>query len=93
MLFLQDLAASIDERDVVKFTDVVKEFDSMSRLVRFSMTHWIVVPSQSQALSKVFLKKRFARSYATFNYVWIRSSPEATHWGSPWLCEHKSEPS
>eukprot|EP01018_Ginkgo_biloba_P016980 Gb_01513 [translate_table: standard] len=30
--FLADLAASIDEEDVVKFTDVVKEFDSMSRL-------------------------------------------------------------
>uniref|UniRef100_A0A7I4BJL4 Uncharacterized protein n=1 Tax=Physcomitrium patens TaxID=3218 RepID=A0A7I4BJL4_PHYPA len=31
--FLQDLAAAIDEMDVVAFTDVVKEFDSMSRLV------------------------------------------------------------
>lgn len=30
---LQDLAAAIDEMDIVKFTDVVKEFDSMSRLV------------------------------------------------------------
>ncbi|OAE31480.1 hypothetical protein AXG93_3128s1170 [Marchantia polymorpha subsp. ruderalis] len=28
----QDLAAAIDEEDVGKFTDVVKEFDSMSRL-------------------------------------------------------------
>lgn len=35
---LQDLAASIGESDVVKFTDVVKEFDSMSRLVRFLTT-------------------------------------------------------
>ncbi|XP_024360193.1 alpha-soluble NSF attachment protein 2 isoform X2 [Physcomitrium patens] len=30
--FLQDLAASIDEMDVEKFTEVVKEFDSMIRL-------------------------------------------------------------
>ncbi|BBN05580.1 alpha-soluble NSF attachment protein [Marchantia polymorpha subsp. ruderalis] len=30
--FLADLAAAIDEEDVGKFTDVVKEFDSMSRL-------------------------------------------------------------
>ncbi|KAJ8650835.1 hypothetical protein MRB53_003858 [Persea americana] len=30
--FLSDLAASIDEEDVAKFTDVVKEFDSMTRL-------------------------------------------------------------
>lgn len=36
--FLQDLAASIDERDVVKFTDVVKEFDSMSRLDQWKTT-------------------------------------------------------
>jgi alpha-soluble NSF attachment protein len=32
---LQDLAAAIDETDVVKFTDVVKDFDTMSRLVSF----------------------------------------------------------
>ncbi|KAK1299059.1 hypothetical protein QJS10_CPB14g01455 [Acorus calamus] len=30
--FLSDLAASMDEEDVGKFTDVVKEFDSMTRL-------------------------------------------------------------
>ncbi|CAM6084089.1 unnamed protein product [Calypogeia fissa] len=30
--FLVDLAASVDEVDVGKFTDVVKEYDSMSRL-------------------------------------------------------------
>lgn len=30
---MQDLATAIDEVDTVKFTDVVKEFDSMSRLV------------------------------------------------------------
>eukprot|EP00262_Sarcandra_glabra_P003180 TRINITY_DN1371_c0_g1_i1.p1 TRINITY_DN1371_c0_g1~~TRINITY_DN1371_c0_g1_i1.p1 ORF type:complete len:290 (-),score=65.25 TRINITY_DN1371_c0_g1_i1:111-980(-) len=30
--FLADLAAAIDEEDVAKFTDVIKEFDSMTRL-------------------------------------------------------------
>ena len=30
----QDLAASMDEGDVGKFTDAVKEFDSMTRLVQ-----------------------------------------------------------
>ena len=34
---LQDLAAAIDEMDVVKFTDVVKDFDNLSRLVSFLM--------------------------------------------------------
>lgn len=29
----QDLAASVDEEDVAKFTDAVKEFDSMTKLV------------------------------------------------------------
>jgi hypothetical protein len=29
----QDLAASMDEGDVAKFTDAVKEFDSLTRLV------------------------------------------------------------
>lgn len=29
----QDLAASMDEEDVGKFTDAIKEFDSMTRLV------------------------------------------------------------
>lgn len=29
----QDIAAAIDEEDVAKFTDVVKEFDSMTPLV------------------------------------------------------------
>ncbi|KAG0556996.1 hypothetical protein M758_11G090800 [Ceratodon purpureus] len=36
--FLQDLAAAIDEMDIVKFTDVVKEFDSMSRLDQWKTT-------------------------------------------------------
>lgn len=35
-LFLfQDLAASIDEEDVDRFTNAIKEFDSMTRLVCF----------------------------------------------------------
>lgn len=34
-LFWQDLAAAVDEEDVAKFTDVVKEFDSMTPLVYF----------------------------------------------------------
>lgn len=29
----QDLAASMDEEDVLKFTEAIKEFDSMTRLV------------------------------------------------------------
>ena len=29
----QDLAVAVEEADVVKFTDVVKEFDSFTRLV------------------------------------------------------------
>lgn len=29
----QDLASAIDEEDIAKFTDVVKEFDSMTPLV------------------------------------------------------------
>lgn len=33
LVSMQDLATAIDEVDTVKFTDVVKEFDSMSRLV------------------------------------------------------------
>jgi alpha-soluble NSF attachment protein len=36
--FLQDLATAIDEVDTVKFTDVVKEFDSMSRLDQWKTT-------------------------------------------------------
>jgi hypothetical protein len=30
---LQDLAAAMDEGDIAKFTDAIKEFDSMTRLV------------------------------------------------------------
>ena len=32
-LLVQDLAAAVDEVDVAKFTDAVKEFDSMTKLV------------------------------------------------------------
>ncbi|CAI0464007.1 unnamed protein product, partial [Linum tenue] len=32
---LADLASAIDEEDITKFTDVVKEFDSMTQLVIF----------------------------------------------------------
>lgn len=33
----QDIASAIDEEDVTKFTDVVKEFDSMTPLVILSI--------------------------------------------------------
>jgi hypothetical protein len=33
VLLIQDLAGAIDEVDVVKFTDIVKEYDNMSRIV------------------------------------------------------------
>lgn len=33
VFWFQDLAAAIDEEDVAKFTDAVKEFDSMTPLV------------------------------------------------------------
>ncbi|XP_068641884.1 alpha-soluble NSF attachment protein-like [Aristolochia californica] len=36
--FLSDLAAAIDEEDITKFTDVVKEFDSMTRLDAWKTT-------------------------------------------------------
>lgn len=36
LVHVQDLAASVDDVDVGKFTDVVKEYDSMSRLVSLS---------------------------------------------------------
>lgn len=36
MSLCQDIAAAVDEEDVVKFTDVVKEFDSMTPLVKLS---------------------------------------------------------
>lgn len=36
--FLADLAAAIDEEDVAKFTDVVKEFDSMTQLDAWKTT-------------------------------------------------------
>ncbi|CAK9860593.1 unnamed protein product [Sphagnum jensenii] len=36
--FLTDLASAIDEVDVVKFTDIVKEYDSMSRIDQWKTT-------------------------------------------------------
>ncbi|CAK9196675.1 unnamed protein product [Sphagnum troendelagicum] len=36
--FLMDLASAIDEVDVVKFTDIVKEYDSMSRIDQWKTT-------------------------------------------------------
>ncbi|KAF5207758.1 Alpha-soluble nsf attachment protein, partial [Thalictrum thalictroides] len=36
--FLADLAAAIDEEDVTKFTDVIKEFDSMTKLDAWKIT-------------------------------------------------------
>ncbi|KAF8402540.1 hypothetical protein HHK36_010625 [Tetracentron sinense] len=36
--FLADLAAAIDEEDIARFTDVVKEFDSMTRLDAWKTT-------------------------------------------------------
>jgi len=37
ILTFQDLASAIDEEDVAKFTGVVKEFDSITPLVYFSV--------------------------------------------------------
>jgi alpha-soluble NSF attachment protein len=37
-LVIQDLASAIDEVDVVKFTDIVKEYDSMSRIDQWKTT-------------------------------------------------------
>jgi alpha-soluble NSF attachment protein len=36
--FLTDLASAVDEVDVVKFTDIVKEYDSMSRIDQWKTT-------------------------------------------------------
>jgi len=44
---LADLAASIDEGDVAKFTDAVKEFDSMTRL-----DPWKTTPSEGKERAK-----------------------------------------
>lgn len=51
----QDLVASIDEMDIVKFTDVVKEFDSMSRLVSFLilMSFCVVITSSVKRYMKI----------------------------------------
>jgi len=44
---LEDLAASMDEGDVAKFTDTVKEFDSMTRL-----DPWKTTPSEGKERAK-----------------------------------------
>jgi len=44
---LEDLAASMDEGDVAKFTDAVKEFDSMTRL-----DPWKTTPSEGKERAK-----------------------------------------
>ncbi|KAK9127307.1 hypothetical protein Syun_016104 [Stephania yunnanensis] len=47
--FLADLAASIEEEDVTKFTDVVKEFDSMTRLDPWKTTLLLRVKEKLKA--------------------------------------------
>ncbi|KAK9126779.1 hypothetical protein Scep_015625 [Stephania cephalantha] len=45
----QDLAASIEEEDVTKFTDIVKEFDSMTRLDPWKTTLLLRVKEKLKA--------------------------------------------
>lgn len=47
--FLADIAASIDEEDVAKFTDVVKEFDSMTPLDSWKTTLLLRVKEKLKA--------------------------------------------
>ncbi|KAG4180358.1 hypothetical protein ERO13_A10G160800v2 [Gossypium hirsutum] len=47
--FLADIASSIDEEDVTKFTDVVKEFDSMSPLDSWKTTLLLRVKEKLKA--------------------------------------------
>ncbi|MCL7022233.1 hypothetical protein MKW94_002264 [Papaver nudicaule] len=47
--FLADLAASVDEEDVQRFTDVVKEFDSMTRLDAWKTTLLLRVKEKLKA--------------------------------------------
>ncbi|KAG2723996.1 hypothetical protein I3843_02G173800 [Carya illinoinensis] len=47
--FLADIAAAIDEEDVVKFTDVVKEFDSMTPLDSWKTTLLLRVKEKLKA--------------------------------------------
>lgn len=69
LIFLwQDIAAAIDEEDVTKFTDVVKEFDSMTPLVCLfkvvqtlscnyvmSLVSWMMMPMQERGLRWMIL--------------------------------------
>lgn len=47
--FLADIAASIDEEDVAKFTDVIKEFDSMTPLDSWKTTLLLRVKEKLKA--------------------------------------------
>ena len=47
--FLADIASSIDEEDVTKFTDVVKEFDSMTPLDSWKTTLLLRVKEKLKA--------------------------------------------
>ncbi|XP_059429704.1 alpha-soluble NSF attachment protein 2-like [Corylus avellana] len=47
--FLADIAAAVDEEDVVKFTDVVKEFDSMTPLDSWKTTLLLRVKEKLKA--------------------------------------------
>ncbi|KAF5467489.1 hypothetical protein F2P56_017310 [Juglans regia] len=47
--FLADIAAAIDEEDIVKFTDVVKEFDSMTPLDSWKTTLLLRVKEKLKA--------------------------------------------
>ncbi|KAL0805573.1 hypothetical protein Bca101_098064 [Brassica carinata] len=47
--FLSDLAAAIDEEDIAKFTDVVKEFDSMTPLDSWKTTMLLRVKEKLKA--------------------------------------------
>ncbi|XP_062156905.1 alpha-soluble NSF attachment protein 2 [Alnus glutinosa] len=47
--FLADIAAAVDEEDVVKFTDVIKEFDSMTPLDSWKTTLLLRVKEKLKA--------------------------------------------
>jgi alpha-soluble NSF attachment protein len=47
--FLADLASAIDEEDIAKFTDVVKEFDSMTPLDSWKTTMLLRVKEKLKA--------------------------------------------
>jgi alpha-soluble NSF attachment protein len=49
MSLCQDIAATVDEEDVVKFTDVVKEFDSITPLDSWKTTLLLRVKEKLKA--------------------------------------------